>query len=133
MRISVNPPAIVSVTTSFTSVPMRMDDDDPSTPTRFAGRSAAVKRGRVAAAGHALATLRALGGAGSQTVADLDAAVQRGIAQGCEQIAVAIEAGEIFRAERQLEALLGAGSGVASDRGADIGAAKALAALAAGH
>jgi hypothetical protein len=93
----------------------------------------ALAEGRVAAAGHALATLRALGGAGSQTVADLDAAVQRGIAQGCEQIAVAIEAGEIFRAERQLEALLGAGSGVASDRGADIGAAKALAALAAGH
>jgi len=82
----------------------------------------ALAEGRVAAAGHALATLRALGGAGSRVLPDLESAVQRGVAQGCDGIASAIEAGEIFRAERQLAALLDGG---------DAGADKALAALAA--
>ena len=36
MRISVSPPASVSVTTSFTMRPMRADDDAPSTPTALA-------------------------------------------------------------------------------------------------
>jgi hypothetical protein len=89
----------------------------------------ALAEGRVAAAGHALATLRALGGTANQALPDLEAAVQRGIAQGCDGIAAAIEAGEIFHAERLLAALLDAGS----DGGSDVGNRKALALLAAGR
>jgi hypothetical protein len=89
----------------------------------------ALAEGRVAAAGHALATLRAVGGAGKQALADLEAAVQRGTAQGCDGIAAAIEAGEVFRAERQVAALLDGGS----DGGSDASSTKALAALAAGR
>ena len=35
IRISVSPPASVSVTTSLTSVPMRADDEAPSAPTEI--------------------------------------------------------------------------------------------------
>ena len=43
MRISVRPPASVSVTTSFTSVPIRRDDEEPSASTRSRGRSSALQ------------------------------------------------------------------------------------------